>query len=162
MENRDADVFPRSGSCRILSDKPLTQNIDIAEMFAGHMGGWTFALRSFPNWKVQWSLDNDLNAIHNYALNHKAMVIETPQDIPESFLGHSLAGLHDVTDSRWVAITMRKSSDVWTSSFPCQPWSRMGNGKRTNSADGQVLLTELQSLRLASVSMLSTTLLKSA
>ena len=138
----------RTGVCRILCDKDVGYNIHAAEICSGAMGGWNFALRNFPRWVSEWSIDFDEMACETFSKNHAAVIITEPEKVSIEQEQFHLLLKHDLRDLRWLHVTNVKDSDVWMISHPCQPWTSMAFGGGSSTADGQILLTILQSIRM--------------
>ena len=105
-------------------------------------------MRHFPRWVPSWSVDSDEFACQNFSKNHKTAIVREPENISQDLQHGHLLLQHDLRDLRWLQVTNVKECDVWMISHPCQPWTSMAYGKGSASADGQVLLSILQSIRM--------------
>ena len=137
-----------SGAARVLADRQIDTHVAALEVCAGGMGGWSTALRCFPQWRVNVAVDNDEDMLSNFALNHDFRLMRVSSFVQEPDSDGPIALLADVMDSEWLSVTLHNDAEVWMVSFPCQSWSSMGHGSGSNSDNGRVLLRVIQCARI--------------
>ena len=122
----------------------------VGEIFCGGMGGWSCATTLFQGIECAFALDNDEDAAEWFALNHGGIRVQRQNwnKLPEFAKAGIPVLTVDVGDWEWLQVLLDLQCTVFTASFPCGPWSAMGNRSGISAAGGHALLSLIQVLRL--------------
>eukprot|EP00438_Fugacium_kawagutii_P033516 Skav222491 [mRNA] locus=scaffold1835:172720:177369:- [translate_table: standard] len=139
--------FRVSAGSTLLPIKDVDKNpLHVLECFAGGYGGWSYAMkhlrRHFGIPSQILSLESDLAACSNFAVNHQVPIVngfnvlphDTFQDVHEDCLLHA-----DVASRDWLGAVSTWHPHVMLVSSPCPPWSAAGEAKGLNTEAGMLL-----------------------
>lgn len=134
----------------------LMQNhpIAMAHLFAGAFNGWHQAER-FSHFhrklpECHWSLnvDDDPLVCEMASKNLTAERITNTRVVPDDWPLHCCVLQSKVEDFQWMKFVQSPVNLMWTVSFPCQPFSRGGNGSGVQTKDGQSIFHVLAAARM--------------
>ena len=74
-------VTANSGCCKVLGPELPLHQIHVAEVFGGHIGGWTAASEVIPGWHCDVSLDHSPHAVSTCCRNHGGVLVDQPQHL---------------------------------------------------------------------------------
>ena len=125
-------------------------SVGVGEIFAGAMGGWSQAIKHSDAYHVAFAVDVDPEALRNYRVSNGGCITEIDGDFDAHFQDPSqYPVVHaDVGDFRWLAVTLDTHCQLLTASFPCGPWSRLGNQDGLNCDAGRALIDFLRVVSL--------------
>ena len=110
----------------------------------GGYGGWSYAaeIAAEINWPFHYiiAVDSSLEAVTQHALNHDTVLMPDTPLQPDWFLREpkhvTIQG--DIKKLDALPAIAMTGSQLWTFSFPCQPWSKSGSANGMYDDNGRV------------------------
>lgn len=138
-------IFDEHSIC--IPIRQATSNIiHILELCAGGYGGWSVAtrfLQSFAQQSFQTvALEEEIEAVQDFALTHGSRIIEAHGPIPHKCLNDDVTStvLHgDLRSKHWWTAVGCWGVHIMVLSSPCQPWSGASFAKGLASENGLLL-----------------------
>eukprot|EP00438_Fugacium_kawagutii_P034155 Skav226363 [mRNA] locus=scaffold290:41300:46171:- [translate_table: standard] len=125
------------------------------EQFCGGYGGWQFALRFLEEYgEIPWktiALDNTLEAVVQFGLNHRFQILGDNRFLDGEFLHKfptSTVVQTLIKDVNWQKAIQWIGLELWTMSSPCVSWSFAGSQKGFHTQDGMSLAEGLGQCRI--------------
>eukprot|EP00438_Fugacium_kawagutii_P019980 Skav228574 [mRNA] locus=scaffold1368:104524:109418:- [translate_table: standard] len=152
MDTRGLHLKTMEDSLCIPWYQTTTQPLTHIDWFCGGFGGWSFAMKHLikANWPQHRTIgiDNDVAMAAQHSINHDTILVPDQALPAQWFNTHTqdatLQGdLFFLKSIQSLAVTC---SQLWTASFPCQPWSSSASARGFHDGNG---LAFVQLLALA-------------
>ena len=132
----------------------MNQPISMAHLFAGAFNGWHQAERfshfhrKLPECNWSLNIDDDPMVCEMASKNLTAERITNNRAVPEDWPIQCCILQSKVEDLSWMKFVQSPVNLMWTVSFPCQPFSRGGNGAGVQTKEGQSIFHVLAAARV--------------